>query len=623
MLCGIHIRKGGEQKACDRKNFATFDMSDAGMAKNPDFRYNHVMPTRTKFLLATACALLVTLCIVHGEMMLPHALAQGAIIPDVQGESMQNALRVIATLNVVGFGFLKILSYLGDPDTIFGINDSGILLRMWQISRDIMNMIFAILLLGGAIMTVVFAKQDIIKQNIVKFLLAVVLVNFSWFFPRVILDIANVTTATIYNLPHIVVAPTFPTAPVDPGLSTTPCMWRDGTGFARNCIVMSDIIFSGSTATCPIGPGIPAELDLTIAKVCLVNYDPNANTAFGIINGLVLNHGRLMNLGLIVGAPPGGGAGAPVIDVLYFGFVLTIVAFLHFMLVFPMIALTLVMLVRIPILWLTISFMPFMFIGFLIGDKFIKVNTMEIFRKHFLVAAFLPAMIAIPFSIGFIMLNAFATLHPSAPPGLDQDFNIIDQVGTWWDMLWILISFMVIWIGTKWAMKADDIYSKITEPVYSLGKNVLQLPLNAPIFAHDTNGNNKRDPGEDRFGIKDVFRTSQSDKGLANVVFGGNETNKPGQGKNPGAQNAANELNRNGLNKEELDKLGDTNVKLDDVRNILTRIQTSVTANTGTKKDINVTIDVLQRAATAKGRPLTNPQIDAITKRLKEDPEYK
>jgi hypothetical protein len=580
-----------------------------GMAKMLHFRYNYVMPARTKILSAIAGALLMALCISQGEMLLPHALAEDKVVTSTQTEIMEKLLWTMKILNVAAFMSLKFISWLANPDTIFGVNDnSGILLRMWQISRDIMNLIFAILLLGGAIMTIVFAKQDIIKQNIVKFLLAVVLVNFSWFFPRVILDIANVTTATIYNLPQIVTAGSAT-------VSTAPCVWRDETGTQRECIVMTDVIFEGSSATCPTSTVAP--MDLAIAEVCFTTYDPAANTAFGIINGLVLNHGRLMHLGLIVGAPPAGGIGTDVRDAMYFGFILAIITFLNFTLIFPIIALAVVMMVRIPVLWLTISFMPFMFIGFLIGDKFIKVNTMSIFSKHFMVAAFLPTLIAIPFSIGFIMLNAFATLYPAAPAGLAEDFDIVAEVHTWWDMLWILVSFMVIWKGAQWAMKSDEIYAKFTEPVFNAGKNFLQLPLNAPIFAHDTNKNGRQDPGEERFGIKDAFRTTQSDKGLSNAVFG--DLGKgAAQRNNPAAQDAANELNNKGFNQEQLDKLGDSNIELKNVKDILTKIEDAVKSKTGQSNNLNLKLDVLQKAATAQGVTITPNQLNEITKKLKE-----
>src|SRR3990167_3458282 len=120
-----------------------------------------------------------------------------------------------------------------------------------------MNIIFAIMLLAGAILTIVFGKQEVVKQHLVKFILAVILVNFSWFFPRVIFDIANVTTATIYGLPNLV---------------NSKCKWIDKNGTPKNCVVVTDILFfeDATTGPCPtsIPPSDPAELNmLPIMKV--------------------------------------------------------------------------------------------------------------------------------------------------------------------------------------------------------------------------------------------------------------------------------------------------------------------------------------------------------------------
>ena len=464
------------------------------------------MASKTKILTALAGVLLLTLCVLQGETLIPHALANDKVVTDTQGGIMQTLLVVIGILNFGAFLLVKLLSWLIDPGNIYALGNEGMMLRLWQICRDIMNMIFAILLLIGAIMTIVFADRKFTSKEVVtKFLLAVVLVNFSWFFPRVIIDLANVSTATVYGLPKAI---------------NSTCHWRNGAGALQDCIVINDVLLTDDAAgPCPTVTG-GSELDLRpIMKVCLGPLDPNVNTGFGIVNGLVANHARLMHLGLIVGSRSGG-TGGTVAETLKFTIIVAFVAFLHIMLVFPLAAMTVVMMVRIPVLWLTISFMPLMFIGFLVGEKFIKINTMDIFSKHFMTAAFLPTLIAIPVSIGYIMLNEIATLAVTPPPGLGGNFKLIPEVQNWWTLIWILLAFMVIWIGSFWAMKSDSIYAKFSEPIHSIGNNFLKLPLNAPIFPHDTNNNSVRDRGEG-IGISGVLRSLQSESGLAKLVFGG------------------------------------------------------------------------------------------------------
>jgi len=293
----------------------------------------------------------------------------------------------------------------------------------------------------------------------------------------------------------------------------------------QDCNVITNIkLFpTGATGFCP--PTTQGStIDLSpIMKVCLEPLDANTNTAFGIINGMVVNHGRLMHLGLIVGSPPAGGTGAIASETLRFTIVMAFVTFLHVMLAFPLIAMALIMIVRLPILWLTISFMPFMFIGFLIGGKFIKIDTMDIFTKHFMTAAFLPTLIAIPFSIGYIMLNEISRISSTSgfvpPAGLGESFPLIAEVKDWWQIIWIVLAFMVIWMGSFWAMRSDTIYAKFSEPVSKIGSNFLKLPLIAPVIPHDTDGNGTISKGEG-IGVSGFLRNLQSESGVARLAFG-------------------------------------------------------------------------------------------------------
>ncbi|TSC97253.1 MAG: Uncharacterized protein Greene101449_1255 [Candidatus Peregrinibacteria bacterium Greene1014_49] len=469
------------------------------------------MPSQTKILSATAGFLLLLVCVGHGEwLLIPHAWAQDKVVTDTQGGIMGTLLFGVTILNFLAFFLLKLCSYLVDPDFIFGVSNgegsTQMMLKLWRISRDIMNLIFAILLLMGAIITIVLGKQEVLKQHLVKFILAVVLVNFSWFFPRVIIDIANVTTATIYGFPNVV---------------GSKCKWIDKNGIAQPCVVVTDILYfeHAKTGTCP-SPPIPwapiAPLEMgSIMKVCLAPLIAGTNNGFGIINGLVANHGRLMSLGIIAGSPPAGGAGGTIAETLRFMIILTMVTFLNVMLTFPLAALTVAMIIRIPILWLTISFMPFMFIGFIIGEKFIKVNTMNIFTKHFMTAAFLPALVAIPFAIGYIMLNEVAELTRTGalvpPAGLAGNVDFFPEAQNWWQVIWILMAFAIIWMGSKMAMKGDEIYSKFTDPIYQVGSNFLKLPLTVPFIPTGTNPD-----GTKKFqSVSDVTGNLRSPTGLA------------------------------------------------------------------------------------------------------------
>lgn len=444
------------------------------------------MLKNTKILLiplGMLCALMSDFVIV------PQALAQSPVADTQQG-IMIAMLNAVAILNSASFILIKILGSLADPSAL-NLDKSVFLIRLWRISRDIMNLIFIVMLLAGAIMTIIFAKQDLVKQHIVKFIFAVVLVNFSWFFPRVILDVANVTTATIYSLPSLI---------------DSECQWKDKSGTPHSCAVVENVLFPGEERTKPCNGIAPSDaaggtspyqdmMDFTILKVCLDPLNSDTNTAYGIINGLAVNHGRMMYLSVVAPSQPGGGIGDNGKQILMASFMYAFITFLHVLLVFPLAALSVAMIVRIPILWLTIAFMPLMFIGFIIGEKFIRINTMTIFTKHFMTAAFLPALVAVPFSIGFIIENELVKGGIPTPPSLADEFPLIAQVNDWGTMIWVIMAFGIMWIGSFWAMKSDDIYAKFTEPIHQVGNSFLKLPLHIPLPA-DVDGKNGIEKGE-------------------------------------------------------------------------------------------------------------------------------
>jgi hypothetical protein len=141
--------------------------------------------------------------------------------------------------------------------------------------------------------------------------------------------------------------------------------------------------------------------------------------------------------------------------------------------------------------------MPFMFIGFVAGD-IMKVNAMEIWKK-FLSAAFIPAAVAIPFCVGYIMLNAtvnLAKLPPDTVKGiLTERIDGLPGISSLWQLIWMLIAFGVIWVGTFFALKTDSFFSSLVQPIQNVGKSWAtfgaKLPLTMPLIPVGTDGGGK------------------------------------------------------------------------------------------------------------------------------------
>ncbi len=448
------------------------------------------MPSNKKTLLGILCLAAIVGIVAHNGadvLFLQSAAAQGlgGGVPkdNIFTTTGKLAATLIVSMQTVAFIIFHFLQFLLDPLFILEINKTQGLRNIWMYSRDIMNVIFAFMLIAAGIFTVVTGNKEVVQQKFKKFILAVILVNFSWFFPRVILDVANVLTATIYQLP----------AGVNGGI--VECMLpATDTKPAEKCKVITDVKYFDACNPPPAG------YDTTLSIVCFKweDWDTGTNTAYGMLNGLVINYGRLPLLARVIAPDSTPDAAGTDIDLLpkYLSFLVHIILILALvtMLFLPLLAMLVVFLIRIPIMWVTIAFMPFMFLGFVMGDKMGQFDTMKIF-SHYVKAAFLPAAVAVPFAAGFLILSQLASspcpnfgavgagaLGPlCAPTGM-----FVSGVNTLWGMLMLLIGFFIIWTGFWAALKIDDIYTNVTAGIKSFGESVgkvaLKLPLSVPII---------------------------------------------------------------------------------------------------------------------------------------------
>ncbi|MCF7844502.1 MAG: hypothetical protein K9M03_01585 [Kiritimatiellales bacterium] len=353
-----------------------------------------------------------------------------------------------------------------DPTAVRPLHD------LWKISRDIVNIILAFLLVAGAVTTIVTAKGEIFSSYIRKFLIAIILVNFSWWFPRVILDTANVLTATVYSLPAAI------------GFN---CVDDEG---GDNCYIWEDPQFDlDKTKVEALGNDYEVAYDILWFK--RTPLSASANTPPAILLGLVINNARIFKIAKIPNIP---GVAEPdniplsteraakqVRIVIYAAFSLIIIAALAF----PLIAMLVVFVVRIPIIWLTVAMMPFMFVGLIMGEKMKDFNTMNLIWKKFLGAAFVPLFAAVPLSLGFLLLNS--GMHIIAMPEYEKTISSgVFGVETFLSLLWLAMTLGVLWVGTFTALKAAKIAESIVQSIQNygqmVGKGVAKLPLRIPFI---------------------------------------------------------------------------------------------------------------------------------------------
>lgn len=393
----------------------------------------------------------------------------------------------MSVINVLMWVLFILLDILMDPAIIFG-NVGGpdgalltLLHEIWMFTRDIVNIIFAVLLIVGAVYTIVTANFEKAKTLMPTFVITVVAVNLSWFVPRVIYDVSQLTAYTVFQLPS--------------ALNRPQCKTRSLSGQLKDCEIVQAVLFfqdtnlvrddqqqGGGVWKCPLRP-----------LVC-VNWVPitkarGLSSRTWILNGLIINHARLITLANVpqtepfVGTGSGGGGLAELGRLLLFVVKLMLVFMLHLALFFPLLAMVVVFFMRIPYLWFTMAFMPVVTLHFLLpAGIFKEFDPWEKVWKQFLNAAFLPTVVAVPFSVGYIMLNAGMELPEPVGGYLGTRIPLLVGVTTVWQLLWLVMALVVLWVGVFAALKSAKIAESVVGAIEGMGKAAAKWPLAAPII---------------------------------------------------------------------------------------------------------------------------------------------
>ena len=412
---------------------------------------------------------------------------------------------LILILNFFAWFLLSLLEIVMNPEFMFGMNADAagvpnmnlvnMLHEIWQFTRDLVNIGFAMALIVGAIMMIVTADGSKLKEHAKNFVIAIVLVNFSWFIPRVIFDVSQVLTYTVYQIPSLM---------NNGGACTRPP--EDDEEGDQPCDVVVDYRFLEGTEEvddgvdgwkCPFKPLV------CYRRVPINRADVAVSGTTRIFHGLVVNHARLQWLigRLPTEVDPALPPNAPLTEVLQIlaSTVLKVmlVLILHIAIVFPLAAMVAAFFIRIPVIWISMAFMPLVALGFAFpklregeyGDLFWK------WQEHFLQAVFLPAKVAIPFVIGFIMVNAGANLPPPPAIGPIPVLSLFAGVRDLWQFLWMGIALFIIWKYSFQALAEDKagFMGHFTETIKGVGSGIgsfaAQAPFSIPFIPVPGRGN--------------------------------------------------------------------------------------------------------------------------------------
>jgi hypothetical protein len=515
---------------------------------------------------------------VEEVLSIPQVHAQTSTFDKTAMKFFGGLLQVFVVVNWLA---LTMVQALLSPEVIFGEFIPGfgrpmelILRNLWVTSRNIVNSLFLFILLFAGIYMIVMGGDGMqkVKSGMPKFVLAVILVNFSWFFPRVILDVSNVLTAVIFRIPELV---TGGVSPCVRDLGSDDAIGGVGAAADEPCVYVYEVRLFPTMNDCkttvafaaglpPPGP-LPAKcrrpidipgtgfpywgksigaggaggaapkgglLDIfyldwnTVVRAGGFN-DVNGNAipltgADTIINGLAVNFAQLPNLSTIdlkaVALAKKGGASTPELLAAYAKFVIELI--LHAALAIAtglaLLAFAVVLVVRIAVLWLCIAFMPFIFVGWAMGGSLgdMKAEGAPNIWKTFIQYAFIPPMVAIPFAIGYAMMsNLYYVKAFRVALELDGAGFFVPGIDSFHEFLWTIVAIGIIWIGTFTVMKKAQFAEKLVSGIKGIGDMGVKTAVNAVGYAPMPL------PGGGHFsafGARDKLRqASQGDPGIA------------------------------------------------------------------------------------------------------------
>lgn len=360
-------------------------------------------------------------------------------------------------------------------DLLFSAGMEQVMLSIWENIRNIVNILFVLILLGIAFYNVVGgSSQDYhIKSVLPRFVIALIAVNFSFLGVKVVLDGVNVVSTAIFALPGAVEKSLSENKA--PNFQQKVC---EGI-YGKDDNTYFQAIEAAKTAANDNPDAAPlCEQDKTFtqkAQGFFTRFDSH-NAAIVLAINLQEIHGLDV---VKVGTPS---AKNLAINVL-FSIVLYVVYAVSF------VALLIILLVRLVVLWVTMVMSPLIALAFVLPESLkSSLGSGGDLKTQFVKNAIVPIPVALTMSIGFIMLQSLKQARFS---NVSLDTSVLgvnlltSGLSTLQDLIVAVGTVAIIWIGVFKAAEgtaAQSIVEKIKGATEGFGKFVATAPFKyAPI----------------------------------------------------------------------------------------------------------------------------------------------
>ncbi len=427
---------------------------------------------------------------------------------------------------------------------------SDLLHAVWMIFRDIMNYIFIFILVFVAFMNVVAplgagGESYALKTVLPKLVLAIVVINFTWFGAKVILDAGSVASRVIYGIPGEV-AKSYPQAEIKPcevkeeqytttdgksGKTRVPssgCMvvgglvrftkanpLKSGDEYSKSSLTneATQLQTNLDAKTKELGSaaetakaGIQSEIDdiqKTIAQnksaqEKFKNFDEKNIIDYGAV---VLAWGdfkaeafkdssvaqffafNIMQIQKLPMVVPGE-------TVKWSSLFINAIAGLVIMILVLVIffSMLVALILRVVILWVNIVMSPFLGLLMFQNEFGVQNPSGEVFGIGvFIKNAFLPATMGIPLVLGFILINAGQVYNIQAGGGGSIiDFapgeKFINNVHNVHQLFWYIMAIMIMWSSVEIGQKSNELAGSVIGSISTTVKDIGKFIATSPMY---------------------------------------------------------------------------------------------------------------------------------------------
>lgn len=369
---------------------------------------------------------------------------------------------------------LLLIGGLMKNDILFGAGMEDRMLAIWVQIRNLVNILFVLVLLGIAFYNVVGgSKQEFqLKGILPKFVIGLIAVNFSFIGVKLVVDTVNVMSTAIFALPESVQAGLGKNPVGDQDFVQTICqgIYGDDTVYEKN--INDANTQKADSALCKTDKTFVPK-----AQEFFANFD--AQNA-GIV--MAINLSKISEWGKVSGGVTT--AKGLALNTMFAGalFIVFATAF---------VALFIVLLIRLVVLWVTLVLSPLIVLTYVLPESLTKSIGGGDLKTKFVANAIAPLPISLMMTIGFLMLQGMKDSKFTNISNLGLDTSSISMglfttgLSTLQELVIAVGTIAVIWMGVFEAAKgtyASPIVDKIAGAVKGVGSFAASSLKYAPIF---------------------------------------------------------------------------------------------------------------------------------------------